>query len=398
MRRTIWRACGIAMLGALGFGSAYVLAGSATAAVPTTTVSLPSVSVPTLPTTVTVTVTVPTTTAVTLPPPPPTTTAVTLPPPPPTTLPPPPPPPPLPPPPPPPPSPSSPPPPPSAPNLQTTAVPRSTIASAAGSTPAGAPASPTAQASDGPSTPGASSSGSPTGQPTSNLSSPAATSSTEPRARSTAARLARFDVTRNRFTNRGKKRGATTIRFRLARAARLVLVVRGPGPSCATVARIAFRGHAGANRFRFDGRVAGRPLEPGTYLLTLRLRGRKAHLGREYVSIVAPGAPPEARVVPQCTETRLARGFLGDVEGPAAGRASPTPPSDHSGGPATREGVRGEVRGEESPTFALPPPLRIFDDPDGLPAILGLAVLALLGVSLVGILVEVIRHLRSSQV
>jgi len=232
------------------------------------------------------------------------------------------------------------------------------------------------------------------------VSSPAATSSTELRARSTAARLARFDVTRNRFTNRGKKRGATTIRFRLARAARLLLVVRGPGPSCATVARIAFRGHKGANRFRFDGRVAGRPLEPGTYLLTLRLRGRKAHLGREYVSIVAPGAQPAARVVPQCTETRLARGFLGNVEGPAAGRAGPTPPSGHSGGPAASEGIgeaREGVRGEESPAFATPLPLPLFEDPDGLPAVLGLAVLALLAVSLVGILVEVVRHLRSSQ-
>ncbi len=192
------------------------------------------------------------------------------------------------------------------------------------------------------------------------------------------------------------------IRFRLARPARLVLVVRGPGPSCATVARIAFRGHKGANRFRFNGRVAGRPLEPGTYLLTLRLRGQKANLGRAYVSIVARSAQPAVRVVPQCTDTRLARGFLGNVEGPAAGRSSPTPPSGDSGGPAATVGMGGEaregVRGEESPAFEAPLPLPLFEDPDGLPAVLGLAVLALLCVSLVGILVEVIRHLRSSHV
>jgi hypothetical protein len=43
-----------------------------------------------------------------------------------------------------------------------------------------------------------------------------------------------------------------------------------------------------------------------------------------------------------------------------------------------------------------PPPF--FDDPDGLPVFLGLAVLALLAVSLLGIAVEVVRHLRSPQV
>ena len=101
---------------------------------------------------------------------------------------------------------------------------------------------------------------------------------------------ARLSLSRNRFTNRGKKRGATILRFRLSHATKLILVVRGPGPSCAIAGRIAFRGREGVNRFRFNGRIAGRPLEPGTYQLTLQPRGRKTKLGRAVVTIVAPGS------------------------------------------------------------------------------------------------------------
>lgn len=54
-----------------------------------------------------------------------------------------------------------------------------------------------------------------------------------------------------------------------------------------------------------------------------------------------------------------------------------------------------DIRGQESPLFAGLPSLSPLGDADGLPVFLGLAVLALLGVSLLGVVVEVVRHLRS---
>lgn len=372
--RTIWRACGIALLGAFGFGTAYAVAGSATAAIPTTsvtlpTVTLPTVSVPTLPTTTTVTVpTLPTTTSVTVPLP--TTTAtVTVPPPIPVTtaV-----------------APPTPPPAPSTPRL-TLPTPASTSQPAAPSTTAAAPGavSQTDAFAAAPTRPdGASAAG------------PSAWSSAAAGRSPAAARVTRFDVSRERFANRGKRRGATVVRFRLSRAARLVLVVRGPGPSCATVARIAFRGHAGANRFRFDGRIDGRPLEPGTYLLTPRLRGSRADLGRAYVTIVPPGAPKVARVLPVCRTTEPARPFLAGVEGAGI----PSSPADGGAADADVAATPSDegVRSAESPPFPALPGPRMFDAPDPLPGIFGLAVLALLVVSLIGIAVEVVRQLRRS--
>ena len=220
-----------------------------------------------------------------------------------------------------------------------------------------------------------------------------APSSTEARRNSSAALPARVTVSRNRFTNRGKKRGATILRFRLPRAAKLVLVVRGPGPSCAIVGRVARRGHAGANRLRFNGRIAGRPLDPGTYLLVLRQRDRKTNLGRAVVTIVAPGAPVTSRIVPQCAPASDARGsgFTGSLEGDTGVAARASVKTDPVA-PTTRDAVLDEG----TAAFRLLPPLHLFEEPDDLPAVLGLAVLALLVVSLVGILVEVIRQVRSS--
>ncbi len=186
----------------------------------------------------------------------------------------------------------------------------------------------------------------------------------------------------------------TVLRFRLPRAAKLVLVVRGPGPSCAIAGRIAFRGREGVNRFRFNGRIAGRPLEPGTYQLTLRPRGRKTKLGRAVVTIVAPGSTAATRTLPQCT-TPLPATFASGAdtfEGRAAGDPGSTDPQAAPTAQITGDGFSDR----EQPPLAVLPGLQFIDEPHELPIVLGLAVLALLLVSLVGILVEVVRHLRSS--
>ena len=186
----------------------------------------------------------------------------------------------------------------------------------------------------------------------------------------------------------------TVLRFRLSRAAKLVLVVRGPGPSCAIAGRIAFRGREGVNRFRFNGRVAGRPLEPGTYQLTLQRRGRKTKLGRAVVTILAPGSTAATRTLPQCTTPQPATFASGAdmFEGRAAGDPGSTDPQAAPIAQITGDGFSDR----EQPPLAVLPGLQYIDEPHELPIVLGLAVLALLLVSLVGILVEVVRHLRSS--
>jgi hypothetical protein len=60
-----------------------------------------------------------------------------------------------------------------------------------------------------------------------------------------------------------------TIRFRLPKATKLTLVLRGPVPSCATVRRMHVRGKRGLNHVRLQALNRRRHrLAPGTYLLS----------------------------------------------------------------------------------------------------------------------------------
>lgn len=116
-----------------------------------------------------------------------------------------------------------------------------------------------------------------------------------------SVRVRNLKSSKARIVNRGKKRTATIISFRLSKAARLVLVVRGPGPTCDVAARIRIRGSAGTNRVRFDGTARNRRLHPGTYLLTARVRGTETDLARTFVRIENPGSRRKA-VKPRCSQ------------------------------------------------------------------------------------------------
>ncbi len=121
------------------------------------------------------------------------------------------------------------------------------------------------------------------------------------------------------------------------------------------------------------------------------------------MTIASPGSVSTARVLPDCTvESGLAGPFLAGLEGfggPSAASPlaadGPSTPSTATGGVQPDAPAAGGVRGEESPPLLTFPPPHVFGDSERLPALLGLAVLALLAVSLLGVGVEVIRHLRS---
>ena len=111
------------------------------------------------------------------------------------------------------------------------------------------------------------------------------------------------------------------------------------------------------------------------------------------MTIVAPGSAAAIREVPRCSGIRLAPASSGNFEAPAVGdtRSIFLPPD------RIARITRNDSSDRESPRVAvLSPPF--FVEPAELPLVLGLAVLGLLAVSLVGILVEVIRQLRSSHV
>jgi hypothetical protein len=73
----------------------------------------------------------------------------------------------------------------------------------------------------------------------------------------------------------GRKRGGTTLVFRLSRRATLRITVMRVYPSCQRVGAFTVRARSGMNRIRFRGRLRGRPLPEGGYRLIVRARGAR---------------------------------------------------------------------------------------------------------------------------
>ena len=73
------------------------------------------------------------------------------------------------------------------------------------------------------------------------------------------------------------KRRQTILRFVLSKPAHVEFVLIRVAPDCRPVGRFRVKGHAGQNRVRFRGRIKGRALRPGTYVIRARaLPARRA--------------------------------------------------------------------------------------------------------------------------
>jgi hypothetical protein len=81
------------------------------------------------------------------------------------------------------------------------------------------------------------------------------------------------------------------ISFRLRSPGAVLLVVRSAAGSCEVLGRKRVSGSKGLNRVRFNGRVHGRPLAPGRYVIDVVVVRGKSHkrVGRVAVEIVKPG-------------------------------------------------------------------------------------------------------------
>lgn len=107
-------------------------------------------------------------------------------------------------------------------------------------------------------------------------------------------------------THRSRNRVSVRLAFVLPKADRIFLIVRGPAPSCQVAGYIPVRGHKGANTVFFAGRVHGRRLEPGVYLVSLSTTRRlDPAAATEYVRVVSRRSSvplPERAHEPSCSD------------------------------------------------------------------------------------------------
>jgi hypothetical protein len=92
-----------------------------------------------------------------------------------------------------------------------------------------------------------------------------------------------------------KARRAAIIVFRLRHAARVRFTIVQVFPLCRVVGSFTVRGHAGVNRFRFNGRVHGKRLDPGTYQIGLRTK--RGRLLRVTIAVFKASGIPHSAVV-----------------------------------------------------------------------------------------------------
>jgi len=106
-------------------------------------------------------------------------------------------------------------------------------------------------------------------------------------------------------THRTAHRVSVQLAFLLPKAERKFLIVQGPAPSCRVAGYIPVRGRKGVNTVYFAGRVHGRRLEPGVYLISVS-PNRKLVRGaaKEYVRVVSPRRSlplPDEAPKPSCS-------------------------------------------------------------------------------------------------
>jgi hypothetical protein len=126
-----------------------------------------------------------------------------------------------------------------------------------------------------------------------------------------------------------KARRFSILVFRLRHAGRVRFTVVEVFPLCQVVGHFTVRGHAGVNRFRFNGRIHGKPLPGGTY--QIGLRARSGRLLRVTIAIFdsvisSPSVVAAAKKRNVCgatTSFSSSPGFdLGGVEGKSAAAES----------------------------------------------------------------------------
>jgi hypothetical protein len=201
---------------------------------------------------------------------------------------------------------------------------------------------------------------------------------------------------------RSRNRVSVRLAFVLPKADRLFVIVRGPAPSCGIAGYIPVRGHKGANTVFFAGRVHGRRLGPGVYLLSLSTNRRlDPSAATEYVRVVSRrrSVPlPEQAQKPSCSD--VAGASTSDaiertvLAGAATKTSKPRPTASLAGTAA------GSPSGDENDDGASGLPdsgvLGAATDVADEQPFVAIAVLTIVGALLLTMLVLVTRFLRGS--
>ena len=122
-----------------------------------------------------------------------------------------------------------------------------------------------------------------------------------------------------------KARRFSILVFRLRHGGRVRFTVVEVFPRCQVVGHFTVRGHAGVNRFRFNGRVHGKPLPGGTY--QIGLRARRGRLLRVTIAIfdsavISPSLVAAAKKRNVCGATTSLSASLGSDLGGVEGRSA----------------------------------------------------------------------------
>lgn len=144
-----------------------------------------------------------------------------------------------------------------------------------------------------------------------------------------------------------KERRGTTLTFVLTRAGAVIFTVKQVSPSCATVGRFTVHGHAGLNRLRFAGRVAGEPLGAGSYRITARTAAGRS-VQRVTVVVIDGPAPTPAELV----ALRSANSCASGVASAAAVRSTG---ASNTGVLADSEQIDGSFSGSGQPSASPAP-------------------------------------------
>jgi hypothetical protein len=148
-----------------------------------------------------------------------------------------------------------------------------------------------------------------------------------------------------------KQRRGTILVFRLAKPARVLISVYGPGPSCERLATFRRRGRAGVNEIPVSGSLFGRPLPPGRYAIVVEAirRGKRVLIGRVVVTILArDGREGGSRslAAPDCDGSGSTTAFLASAGGDFSELAGSDLSSAGAGsGPVGAGGVAGARAG-----------------------------------------------------
>jgi hypothetical protein len=196
----------------------------------------------------------------------------------------------------------------------------------------------------------------------------------------------------------GRKRGGTTLIFRLSRRATLQITVMRVYPSCRRVGAFTVRARPGMNRIRFRGRLRGRPLPEGGYRLIVRARGARRDAAAIPI-VIANGktstaelrkarqttlcSEPVAELVPEPTGPEPAAGALdGDEKGSGGGALTTNVNRVKAPLAATAEAIRKRAK-------ALPKALKdaVIDSPFDDPFVLTVIALMVLSTAALGALV-----------